>query len=206
MHNIYLSKTRLEAFSDAVFAIIMTLLVLELKTPIISNHSDSYLLMQKLMGLSPKYLVGAISFVSISVIWINHYNFFHHFEMVNNTILFLNVFLLLMVSFLPFPTAIIGDYPFNITSICLYGGTMFVIYSIFSLMKLYAIKDAKMIKENMLIENPNKMQYLKLVMTPLFYIITVFLSFISPYLSYIGFIALPILNVIPKYSNLQIEK
>ena len=51
MHNIYLSKTRLEAFSDAVFAIIMTLLVLELKTPIISNHSDSYLLMQKLMGL-----------------------------------------------------------------------------------------------------------------------------------------------------------
>ena len=111
-----------------------------------------------------------------------------------------------MVSFLPFPTAIIGDYPFNITSICLYGGTMFVIYSIFSLMKLYAIKDAKMIKENMLIENPNKMQYLKLVMTPLFYIITVFLSFISPYLSYIGFIVLPILNVIPKYSNLQIEK
>ena len=59
MHNIYLSKTRLEAFSDAVFAIIMTLLVLELKTPIISDHSDSYLLMQKLMGLSPKYLVGA---------------------------------------------------------------------------------------------------------------------------------------------------
>lgn len=188
---------RLEAFSDAVFAILMTLLVLELKTPLISDPNDSHSLLEKLASVTPKYLVGTISFVSISVIWINHYNFFHHFKLINHIILFLNVVLLLAVTFLPYPTAVIGDYPMNETAIVLYGGTMFFIYLIFSLMKLYAYKDAKMIEDDYIVDEFKMSDYIKLFISPVLYLITIAFSFLHPYFAYIGFILLPVYNVIP---------
>ncbi len=203
MVTIYLSKRRLEAFSDAVFAILMTLLVLELKSPILSEANDSHQLMEKLLDISPKFLIGTISFISISVIWINHYNFFHHFKLINHIILFLNVILLLTVSFLPYPTAVIGNYPMNETAIVFYGGTMFSIYLVFSLMKLYAYKDAKMIEDDYIVKSLSLKDYLKLFFSPFLYLVTIAISFIHPYLAYLGFILLPIYNVLPGKTRLK---
>jgi uncharacterized membrane protein len=93
---------RLDAFSDGVFAIAITLLVLELRVP----DGD---LLHGLAALWPKYLSFALSFVTILIMWVNHHGLFLALRKSDAHILFTNGFLLLFVTFVPFPTAVLGD-------------------------------------------------------------------------------------------------
>ncbi|HZQ89306.1 MAG TPA: TMEM175 family protein [Gaiellaceae bacterium] len=95
---------RLEAFSDGVFAIAATLLVLEFS---VSSGRD---LGHQLVHLWPAYLAYVTSFVTIGIIWINHHQTVSLMGRTNRTMLFLNNILLLTVAFLPFPTRLVGDY------------------------------------------------------------------------------------------------
>lgn len=102
-----MSVARLEAFSDGVFAIAITLLVLELKLPG-EPESDSGLL-HELLHLWPSYLSYVVSFLLIGMIWMNHHRMFHHIRRVDGMLLGLNNLLLLSVSFLPFPTHVLAE-------------------------------------------------------------------------------------------------
>jgi uncharacterized membrane protein len=102
-----MSKARLEAFSDGVFAIAITLLVLEIKVP--SAH-DGHSLAHGLLELWPSYAGFAVSFVTIGIIWVNHHAVIASVERVDRTLLFKNLLLLLTVSFIPFPTAVMAEY------------------------------------------------------------------------------------------------
>jgi uncharacterized membrane protein len=95
---------RLETFSDGVFAIAATLLVLEFSVN--SGHD----LGQKLLHLWPSYLAYVTSFVTIGIIWMNHHHTVSLLGRVDRTMLFLNNLLLLTVAFLPFPTGLVGTY------------------------------------------------------------------------------------------------
>ena len=95
---------RLEAFSDGVFAIAATLLVLEFS---VSSGRD---LGHQLVHLWPAYLAYVTSFVTIGIIWINHHHTVSLMARTNRTMLFLNNILLLTIAFLPFPTKLVGDY------------------------------------------------------------------------------------------------
>src|SRR5579872_6406909 len=95
---------RLEAFSDGVFAIAATLLVLEFS---VSSGRD---LGHQLLHLWPAYLAYVTSFVTIGIIWINHHHTVSLMERTDRTMLFLNNLLLLTIAFLPFPTKLVGDY------------------------------------------------------------------------------------------------
>ena len=95
---------RLEAFSDGVFAIAATLLVLEFKV-----HSGDDLGHQ-LLHLWPSYLAYVTSFVTIGIIWMNHHHTCSLIGRVNRTFLFLNILLLLTVAFLPFPTSLVAQH------------------------------------------------------------------------------------------------
>ena len=96
--------TRLEAFSDGVFAIAITLLILEVRPP---EDGD---LLKGLLHLWPSYLSFALSFVTILIMWTNHHANLSHVVQADGRLLFSNGFLLLMITFVPFPTAVLAGH------------------------------------------------------------------------------------------------
>ena len=98
---------RIEAFSDGVFAIAITLLIIEIAVPHLENGRD---LEDALADLWPSYGAYALSFVMIGIYWANHHSFFGHFRRLDHFFLLLNVFFLMCIAFLPFPTAVLGEH------------------------------------------------------------------------------------------------
>jgi uncharacterized membrane protein len=96
---------RVEAFSDAVFAIAITLLVLEIRVPSpdVTGHGST--LLPALLRLWPSYLGYLISFVTIGVMWVNHHSMFVLIRQTDRYFLLLSVFFLMCIAFLPFPRA-----------------------------------------------------------------------------------------------------
>jgi TMEM175 potassium channel family protein len=94
---------RLVAFSDAVFAITITLLVLEIRPP-----SDYTSLLHGLAALWPSYLAYAVTFLFIGQVWANHHVMFDHIRAADRVVLLLNTLLLMVVAFLPFATSVLA--------------------------------------------------------------------------------------------------
>ncbi len=101
---------RVEAFSDGVFAIAITLLVLEIKLPPADLTGHGSTLLQALLRLWPSYLGYLISFVTIGVMWVNHHSMFVLIRRTDRYFLLLSVFFLMCIAFLPFPTAVLAEY------------------------------------------------------------------------------------------------
>jgi uncharacterized membrane protein len=99
-------KSRTEAFSDGVFAIAITLLIIEVRPP----DSEAGGLARDLANQWPSYAAYVVSFAIIGIIWVNHHDIFERITTVDRPLLFLNLLLLLTVAFLPFPTALLGEY------------------------------------------------------------------------------------------------
>jgi TMEM175 potassium channel family protein len=101
-----MGKGRVEAFSDGVFAIAITLLIIEVRVP----HAGAGDLAGELADLWPSYSAYVVSFIIIGIIWVNHHQIFERIVGVDRPLLFLNLLMLLTVAFLPFPTALLGEY------------------------------------------------------------------------------------------------
>jgi TMEM175 potassium channel family protein len=98
---------RIEAFSDGVFAIAITLLIIEIGVPHVGRGES---LADALGDLWPSYSAYVLSFVMIGIYWANHHSFFRLFVRTDHYFLLLNVFFLMTIAFLPFPTAVLGEY------------------------------------------------------------------------------------------------
>jgi len=109
-----MGKNRLEAFSDGVLAIIITIMVLELKVP----HGDDF---AALMPLMPVLLSYLLSFVYVGIYWNNHHHMLHATERVTGGILWANLHLLFWLSLLPFVTGWMGENHFAAMPVALYG-------------------------------------------------------------------------------------
>ena len=96
--------TRLVAFSDGVFAITVTLLVLEIRPP-----TDDGSLLNGLVELWPSYLAYAVTFLFIGQVWVNHHVMFDHIRAADRLVLLLNTLLLMVVAFLPFATSVLAE-------------------------------------------------------------------------------------------------
>ena len=186
------SKNRVEAFSDGIFAIIITLLVLEIKVPHIHEFNSTGELVKALSGLLPKFIGWIISFFTIAVIWVNHHKIFKQVKHIDNGIFWWNAFLLLWSSFIPFPTAVLGDYPNNKASIVLYGVVMSLMALGFALMRLYAIRKRDILEDSVSIESFKRMTKSSFIFGPVMYLAGVAVGFIHPYLSFAVFLAIPL--------------
>jgi uncharacterized membrane protein len=102
-----MTKSRLEAFSDGVLAIAITLLVIEIRPP--ELHHDERLA-QALWAQWPSYLAYLVSFLTIGVIWLNHHRVFDQVARVDGPLLLLNLNLLLWTGLIPFPTAVVAEH------------------------------------------------------------------------------------------------
>ena len=111
------SKTRLEAFSDGVIAILITILVLELKIP----HADT---LEGLRPMLPVLACYAMSFVYLGIYWTNHHHLLHTVDHVNGRILWTNLHLLFWLSLVPFATGWMGENHFGPVPTAVYGGIL----------------------------------------------------------------------------------
>ncbi len=108
---------RLEAFSDGVIAILITIMVLELKVPASREPAA-------LLGLWPVFLSYLLSFLMIAIYWVNHHGLFHRCRYVNNAVLWTNMAFLFCISLIPFATAYMGDNRFTPFATALYAGSL----------------------------------------------------------------------------------
>jgi uncharacterized membrane protein len=134
-----LSTSRTEAFSDGVFAIAATLLVLELKVPHVGPGGLSDALLERW----PSYATYVVSFLTIGIIWVNHHAVMDRIKNVNRPLLFLNLVFLMAVAAIPFPTALLADYlqaghDERLAS-AIYGATMALMGITFGLIWAYAV-------------------------------------------------------------------
>ena len=114
-----MQKNRLEAFSDGVIAIIITIMVLELKVPHGVEFSD-------LGGLSHVFLSYVLSFIYVGIYWNNHHHLFHAVHHVDGVTLWANLHLLFWLSLLPFVTGWMGENHFALYPVVLYGFVLFM--------------------------------------------------------------------------------
>lgn len=114
-----MSKNRLEAFSDGVIAIVITIMVLELEVP----HGDDWRALQPLV---PVFMTYVLSFVFVAIYWNNHHHLLHVAERVNGPTLWANQHLLFWLSLVPFVTGWMGENHFAAVPTAAYGGVMFM--------------------------------------------------------------------------------
>jgi uncharacterized membrane protein len=129
----------MEAFSDGVFAIAITLLVLELSVP---ESSEGHLL-RAIISLWPSYLAYIISFATIGATWLAHNSITHYLHGANTAFLRLNLALLLVVSFLPFPTKLLAEFlgsrEDEKVAATIYGGTLLAVMLLLSILWRQAV-------------------------------------------------------------------
>ena len=115
------TPNRLEALTDGVFAIVMTLLVLELSIPEIAQSSLDTELPRRLLELWPKLYSYVLSFLVLGILWTLHHRSFHSIKRSDNALVWLNIVFLMFVALIPFSTSLLGNYGTEQLSIVIYA-------------------------------------------------------------------------------------
>ena len=146
---------RLEAFSDGVFAVAITLLVLNIKIPGVdvaaSQLPNDAKLWSMLLREWPMLAAYTTSFATIGVMWINHHRLYTHIKRTNTMLMLLNLLLLLVIVFVPVPTALVAEYlvhPDEHAAALLYSGTMVILAVCFNLLWRYASYHNRLLSKN----------------------------------------------------------
>lgn len=171
---------RIEAFSDGVFAVAITLLVLNIQPSSLLNLDDSTL-PGKLLTQWPVYLAFVTSFATIGIMWINHHRLFTHIKRSDTMLMLLNLLLLMVIVFEPFPTALVAEYmpdPDVHAPALLYSGTFVLLAICFNLLWRYAAH------KNRLLDKKADQQAVQAIsgqymFGPLFYLVAFGLAWIN---------------------------
>ncbi|MXV52563.1 DUF1211 domain-containing protein [Pedobacter sp. HMF7647] len=184
-------KGRLEAFSDGVFAIIITIMVLEIKTPHGTSISD-------LKPVLPVLLSYLLSFVYVGIYWNNHHHMLYTTKKVNGSVLWANLHLLFWLSLIPFVTAWMDENHFASAPVALYGFVLFMNAMAWLILQkrlicvegntsLLALAIGKSVKEKI---------------SPILYFIGIAVAFFNPWISILLYIVVALIWLIP---DLRIE-
>jgi uncharacterized membrane protein len=187
-----MTTSRLEAFSDGVLAIIITIMVLELKVPR-GNH------LEDLTPLIPKFLSYVFSFVYVGIYWNNHHHLFHIMERVSGKVLLANLNLLFWLSLIPFATAWMGETGFAKDTVTIYCSILLLCAIAFSILgKLAIVQEGKDSSIAMAIGKGRKE-----IISTIIYCASVLLSFWWPLVALILVYVVAIIWLVP---DRRIEK
>ena len=186
-----MKKTRLEAFSDGVFAIVITLLILNVKLPEVQYNN----LMPGLIDMLPTIGVYILSFLLIGMYWV-----FHHFALtllseVDGLLVWLNILFLLFVSFLPFPTMLLSKYPFQTIPIVIYASNLLLVNLTGFVFTVYLWRN-KQLHSHILTSKIYKTQIQMYIGVNLLYIAGIIIAFFSPKTSVISFAVMTVFLII----------
>lgn len=181
-----MKKNRMEAFSDGVFAIIITIMVLELKVP----HGTD---LNSLVPLIPVFLSYVLSFVFLAIYWNNHHHLCQAIEKVNGSILWANIHLLFWLSLVPFVTGWMGENNFAPLPVALYGVVLLVAaiaYFILTIaLKAHHDEDSKLVKA---LGNDFKGK-----ISVIIYVMGIPLAFVNPLIPAFMYITVALMWLIP---------
>jgi uncharacterized membrane protein len=127
------SKNRIEALIDGIFAVALTLLVLNIKLPESVAYATNDELWARLKSLERHFVIYAISFVVIAIYWVAHHVQFHYVRYTDRRLIWINMVFLLLISFLPFATDLVGDNGYLVLPCLIYGMTLLAISTISSI-------------------------------------------------------------------------
>jgi uncharacterized membrane protein len=175
------SSRRLEAFSDGVFAIAITLLVLDLAVPPREGSPEGHLA-SELGHQWPSYFAYLVSFLVIGIIWVNHHTVFDRVRLIDRPVMFVNLALLLIVSAIPFPTHLLAEYltagSDSHVAAAVYSATMFLMGIAFALLWLTVTRDARLLHEHV-DRAASRAAIRRFGLGNVFYLATIGLSFVS---------------------------
>jgi uncharacterized membrane protein len=144
-----ISTARLISFSDGVFAIAVTLLVFNLKVPQIPAANVHLLLPGLITAMLPHFTTYVLSFLLIAVYWTFHHRMLNLVTRLNTPFLWMNICYLLVIAFIPFPTALFGAYPHETFSFVFYIASMILVGSLSMLMLWYASHNYRLISKEL---------------------------------------------------------
>lgn len=191
----YWGTGRTEAFSDGVFAIAVTLLILDVGVP--ETAFDN--LRRGIVDQWPSYLAYATSFITIGGIWLAHYGIFRRLKYANRQLMVINLLLLMAVAFLPFPTKLMAEaiHTSNAerTAVIFYGGSLLVISCLFSALWGAVGRDRHLLRPEV---SEKEFNAIALATTPSlgFYIGAIVLALVAPEVAAFGYLFIGVVAVL----------
>lgn len=197
-----IATTRMETFSDGVIAIIITIMVLELKLPVFGTDDTSIEIERHLLKLTPYLLAYLFSFMMIGIYWTNHHHLFHLLENTDEGLLWLNMAFLFCISLIPLATALIGTNPRLTVSTIVYGSVMLMTTLTLTWMRSYSLRknllhrdrDKKLTRSIYYVSRRGRT---KSIVGTLCYLVSIPLSLINIYIAYVCFIIPALIFFIP---------
>lgn len=200
-----MSLNRFEAFSDGVFAIAVTLLVLEIKAPDLSQTTSSEAV-TKLLHVFPHILSYITSFIVIGVLWINHHALFHFLKRVDRAVLVINLLLLMCVAFIPYPTALIGEFSSSLPVVVFSGLSLALTGFVYNAPWFYVVY-RYILSEGLIHPRVTRKATIWSLSYPISYLITAGLAIINLNLSIVLYVLIPLFYLLPEIIDKQlIEK
>ena len=193
---------RVEAFSDCVISILLTIMVFDIRFPDLAHNFSQHDVNTGFQIVGPKLIAYVFSFLIIGIMWLNHHHLFHLIQVVDEKVLWLNLMLLFWMSLIPFPTAMLGRNPFLPESAAIYGGILFMVTLSFSLLRNYVIRHRLTDQDDRgLTRKVNKVNIRALhknMIASAAYLASVPLAYVSVYLSFACYLIPPVLFFIPE--------
>lgn len=199
-----ISTTRLETFSDCVIAIILTIMILQLRLPDLDKHdTTTHQIIHYLKNLLPYFVTYTFSFMMISIFWTNHHHMFHLLGNTDEVLLWQNFLFMFLVSLIPFATAIVGANPLIPIAPAIYGTVMLLTSLCLTLMRSYSIRKKLIHTDrdksvNLKISRISIRSRTKAIIGTLVYLISIPLAYVNVYFSYACFIIPPIIFFVPE--------
>lgn len=187
-----ITSSRIQALVDAVFAIAMTLLVLNIDVPEMSEISAQNLLGEKIVGMLPIFYNFILSFLLLGIFWIMHHRHFSIIKRSDEKLLWINLFLLLSIVLVPFSSELVGDYGDIRIAALFFNVNLFVISMIYLWQWLYVTNNHNLINDGVTREYIN-LGTIKNLIFPLVSLLAIIISFFNPSLSFDMYITIPFL-------------
>ena len=171
-------RDRIVNLSDGVFAIALTLLVLDIRVPNIPENVVGSELPAVLLSLWPKYLGYILSFVVISTFWIIHHSIFRPIRAYDRNLLYINFLFLMFVAFVPFPTSLLGEYGNHQLPVAVYAATLAAGRLLLTAIQWYSVRHDRLLDEA---QDPATVRFLLIrgLTIPAIYLLTIVISFFS---------------------------
>jgi uncharacterized membrane protein len=195
---------RLEAFSDGVFAIAITLLIFGIKVPTVAGPDIGAGLKHQLLALWPAYLSFGVSFAIISIFWVGHHHMFQLIHRSNRTLLWLNNLFLMCVSFIPFPASVIGLYGHERVAMVLYCATIIVTGLALYALWAYASAGARLLYPGVP-KRAIQVAGWRILGGAFFYALAMALAFVSVTMSRVLLVLIPVFYLLPSSIDPHIE-
>lgn len=195
-HINQISTSRIEAFSDGVIAIILTIMVFDLKLHEIPTDKTVW---NELTLLVPKFVSYAISFLMLAIMWVNHHQLFHQIKYTDRKLLWYSIHLLFWMSLIPFGTNFIGVNPMLWQASFFYGIIFFMSALSYTMLRNYVTRNHllhNIFNKQSLVKIKNKNRVALSI-----YLLAAIASLVSVYVSFVLFLIVPAMYFIPEKIN-----